>query len=113
MPRRRLARSASRASSGKLPLTQGMFLQGIATIILADSIVSLDNVVIVGAMGATAKINWLSLAISLTLSKVLLYIGSALITELLGHRTWVTLVASFLLTAIAGEIDKLCYRSVV
>lgn len=101
---RQLALSLKQRSVGSPLSTQRTLLLAIATIVLADATTSLDNIIAIGAVGATARASLLLLAIGLIFSKVVLYSGSALIAKLLEHNQWLVRIASFLLVTIAVEL---------
>jgi YjbE family integral membrane protein len=77
------------------------FLTALATILIADATMSLDNVL---AVGALAHGNILVLVIGLLLSVTLLLIGSAVVSELINRLPWLLNVASLVLAWTAASM---------
>ncbi|HET8913073.1 MAG TPA: YjbE family putative metal transport protein [Ktedonobacteraceae bacterium] len=73
----------------------------IATIMVADLTMSLDNVL---AIGAIASGEILYLVIGVTLSIILILIGSALIAELIGKLPWLMDLAALVLAWTAAKM---------
>ncbi|WP_376796245.1 TerC family protein [Thermogemmatispora sp.] len=77
------------------------FVLAMLTILVADVTMSLDNVI---AIGAIAQGQLPILIIGLLTSILLLLLGSALIAEILSRLPGLTLVASFILAWVAGNL---------
>lgn len=77
------------------------FWSALLTILIADVTMSLDNVL---AIGALAQGNLPLLAAGLLLSIVLLLLGSALVTELIGRLPWLLDVAALVLAWTAANM---------
>jgi YjbE family integral membrane protein len=75
-------------------LSSNRVIAAIIAILAADVTTSLDNIV---AIAALAKSNVYLLIIGLLLSIVLLLIGSAIITRVIGRLPWIILIAALVL----------------
>jgi YjbE family integral membrane protein len=82
-------------------LSRNRVITAIVAILAADVTTSLDNIV---AIAALAKNNVYLLVIGLLLSIVLLLIGSAIITRLIGHLPWIILLAALVLTMTSIQL---------
>jgi len=82
-------------------LSRNRVIAAIVAILFADATTSLDNIV---AIAALAKNNVYLLVIGLLLSIVLLLIGSAIITRLIGHLPWIILLAALVLTVTSIQL---------
>ncbi len=82
-------------------LSRNRVIAAIVAILFADVTTSLDNIV---AIAALAKNNVYLLVIGLLLSIVLLLIGSAIITRLIGHLPWIILLAALVLTMTSIQL---------
>lgn len=76
-------------------------LPAIATITIADLVMSLDNVLAVGALAAG---NILLLAGGLSISIALLFVASSLVALVISRLTWLMDVAALILGWTAGEL---------
>ncbi len=83
----------------------GMSIDGLAgairTIIIADLVMSLDNVL---GVAAAAKGSLLLLTIGLVLSMPLIIFGSTVILKLMGRFPWIITLGGALLGYVAGEM---------
>ena len=77
------------------------FLMAVLTILAADAMMSLDNVL---AVGALADGNLLVLAVGLLLSIALVLLGSSLISTLMKHLPWLLDIASVILAWTAANM---------
>jgi predicted tellurium resistance membrane protein TerC len=68
---------------------------------IADVTMSLDNIVAIGAL-AHQQVGILILG--LTLSILLLIIGSALVSELISRVPWLIVIASFILAWVSSDL---------
>ncbi len=75
--------------------------RSLLTILLADATMSLDNVL---AVGALANGHWVVLIIGLLISIILLFIGSALVSEIMSHLPWLIDLASLILAWTAANM---------
>ncbi|HEV2661999.1 MAG TPA: YjbE family putative metal transport protein, partial [Ktedonobacteraceae bacterium] len=95
-----LGRNQSEAShDGKM--VQKSFFMAVLTILAADAMMSLDNVL---AVGALADGNILILASGLLLSIVLVLAGSSLISRLMRRLPWLLDIASLILAWTAANM---------
>ncbi len=85
----------------KLISGQTTLYGALATIVVADLTMSLDNVL---AIGALADGNLLVLVVGLLLSVSLLLVGSALVAQLMGRLPWLLDIATFVLAWTAGNM---------
>ncbi|MBV9688622.1 MAG: YjbE family putative metal transport protein [Ktedonobacteraceae bacterium] len=77
------------------------FVLTVFTITIADLTMSLDNVI---AVAALARGQLLLLTIGLIISIPFLFIGSAIVAELIHRLPWLIMLASFVLTWIASDL---------
>ncbi len=82
-------------------LVQKGFLMAVLTILVADAMMSLDNVL---AVGALADGNLLVLAIGLGLSIALVLLGSSLLSTLMRRLPWLLDIASLVLAWTAANM---------
>jgi YjbE family integral membrane protein len=82
-------------------LSRNSVIAAIVAILVADVTTSLDNIV---AIAALAKNNVYLLVIGLLLSIVLLLIGSAIITKLIGRLPWIILLAALVLIVTSIQL---------
>lgn len=92
---------ARRRSARKTASPRRDFIQAITTIMIADLTMSLDNIVAIGAL-AHQQVG--ILIIGLSLSILLLIIGSALVSELISRVPWLIVIASFILAWVACDL---------
>lgn len=81
--------------------TRHKLLGAMLTILAADATMSLDNIV---AIAALAKEQPLLLIVGLCLSILLLLLGSALVSTLIGRAPWILLIAACVLTITASNM---------
>ena len=106
--RRRAAASGSGSSSSPRTKATGprspasdRLISAVKTVIVADLVMSLDNVI---GVAAAAKGNLLLLVFGLVVSIPLVVIGSQLIMKLIERLPWLVIAGGGLLGYIAGEI---------
>jgi predicted tellurium resistance membrane protein TerC len=99
-----LTQLPNRLMRNKLSSAQKGLLGGIVAIVLADSTTSLDNIIAIGALGATSGANHLPLALGLAFSMTLMFIVSTRLALLIQRLPWLTFVASLVLAIRAGGL---------
>ncbi|TMC15240.1 MAG: YjbE family putative metal transport protein [Chloroflexi bacterium] len=92
---------AAQTHDQKEQIGKKSFLKTLLTILLADTTMSLDNIL---AVGALAEGNLPVLVIGLLMSIIMLLIGSALISGLIGHLPWLLDIASLVLAWTASHM---------
>jgi YjbE family integral membrane protein len=91
----------NRKMQSRLTTSQRNFLIAVATITVADLTMSLDNII---AIGALARGQVFIIAVGLILSIVLLLLGSALISELVGHIPGLIFLTRCMLAWTAADL---------
>ncbi len=95
-----LAQPQDEQDHAALPENAKIWSVGIV-IILADLVMSLDNVV---ALAAVARDNWAMLGLGLVLSIPALMFGATILTALLNRHSWLIRAGAALLGWIAGDL---------
>ncbi|MDD3654172.1 MAG: TerC family protein [Desulfotomaculaceae bacterium] len=80
---------------------QGSLLRAVKTIILADLIMSLDNIL---AVGGASHGNLFLLIFGMLFSIPLLMIGSQLLASLMSRFNWITCMGGIVIAWVAGEM---------
>ena len=88
-------------NAGRVSIFSPMFIRAMATIIVADVSMSLDNVL--GVAGA-AKDNVQMLVFGLILSIVLMAVGANLVARLLNKYQWIGYIGLAVIVWVAGEM---------
>lgn len=97
---------ADEKDAGKEIAAPASALSAVRTILIADLVMSLDNVIAVAgaAESAPAEVKTLLLNLGLGLSIPLIIFGSTLLLKLMARAPWIVLFGAALLGFVAGEL---------